>query len=205
MILCPASNGGTPVLGAEWNRALCSGRPPVGFHLHGPVGLPLKRVRTAVSQNRLAIRPYDINCGCWRHYAGNHKGCPYEYEVGAKRGDIDSRMPGFCRGDRPVALVLGKQRSAAKSTIGSHEGTETQRENQQSAKGGTTPNPTGVLPNLTATRPVAAWGVFPRYSVQHRGTGKPDELVGHPISIYTHEAIRGKTGSAPSGLPAPLQ
>ena len=74
-------------------------------------------------------------CRWQRHYVGNPVGCPYEYEVGAKRGDIDSRMPGFCRGDRPVALVSGKQQSAGKTTIGSHKDTKgTAAISQRSAK-----------------------------------------------------------------------
>ena len=53
-------------------------------------------------------------------------------------GEVNSQIPGFCRGDRPVALESGKQQSAGnekqkaktnkhnagKMTIGSHKGTK---------------------------------------------------------------------------------
>ena len=62
--------------------------------------------------------------------------------------------------------------------------------------------PAAVLSGLSSSRPVA-WGVFPCYSVHHRRPGALEGLVGHPIPICSPGVIHGKTGPAPSGLPAP--
>ena len=95
MILCPASNGGTSVLGAGRNRTLCSESPLERQFERIYIGFPFAR--------SCHLKP--VCHTAWRYRFAD-------------------AWFFFCRGDRPVALGSGKQQSAGKTTISSHKGTK---------------------------------------------------------------------------------
>ena len=130
-----------------------------------------------------------------RRNAGNHKGCPYNLKRGA------GPLPPGPNPSPPNPLSHRERGRKTKKTglTQRHEGTE--KSSQPRAV--QTQIQTGILATKTHDRPEVELGVFPCHSVQHCGPGVQGGLVGHPIPICTTEAIHGKTGSAPSGLPAP--
>ena len=96
-------------------RTLCSESPPVGKNRQSWTGwiTNAQRVRTAVSQNRLAIRPCDINSRMLAPLRGQPQGLPLRIRGLARNGLAKSirRCLVFCRGGSRTARMYTRRHS----------------------------------------------------------------------------------------------